>query len=315
MEKKNKYFFITIDTEGDNQWDLNKGIETENAKFLPRFQELANKYDLYPVWLTNYEMANDDFFVNYMKSKQDKGLCEIGMHLHAWNNPPEYKLKKINKERDYLIEYPIDIMDKKINEITTLITKKFGIKPITHRSGRWTTNEEYFKLLIKYGYRVDCSVTPHISWKNTLGSTGKSGSDYSNSRESINYIYDKLLEVPMTIRKIHDVQFDRIKTIKNLFGEIKRFVFGRYQWLRPDKHLNFSGLKYLINKCNKKNEYLIFMIHSSELMPGGSPNFKNEDDIDKLYEIIEKCFKYAKEKGYIGITIRDYYNKVGGKDE
>lgn len=308
-----KYFFITIDTEGDNQWDLNKKISCENAKYLPKFQELAEKYDFKPTWLINYEMANDQFFVQYMKDKQDSGLCEIGMHLHAWNNPPEYKLKKINKERDYLIEYPIDIMEKKIDVITKLITKNFGIKPVTHRSGRWTTNKDYFDLLEKYGYKVDCSVTPHISWEKSLGSTGILGSNYKNYSENIFFV-NSILEVPMTIRKIHVMQIHRIKSLKNLLGEIERFIIGRYQWLRPDKYLDFSALKHLINKCNDKNQYIMFMIHSSELMPGGSPNFKTKKDIDELYEIIEKCFKYIRELGYKGITLKDYYNNVGDRN-
>ena len=41
-----KDFLITIDTEADNQWDFDHEISTENAKFLPRFQELAEKYAL-----------------------------------------------------------------------------------------------------------------------------------------------------------------------------------------------------------------------------------------------------------------------------
>ena len=97
---RHKYFLITIDTEGDNQWDYNHGISTENTAYLPPFQELCESFDFKPVWLTNYEMAMDDIYVDYMKEKQNRGLCEIGMHLHAWNNPPEYPLKATNQQRD-----------------------------------------------------------------------------------------------------------------------------------------------------------------------------------------------------------------------
>lgn len=83
-----KKLLITIDTEADNQWDVSNGISTENTLFLPRFQELAENYGFVPTWLTNWEMCQDDRFVKYMKPKNDLGKCEIGMHLHAWNNPP-----------------------------------------------------------------------------------------------------------------------------------------------------------------------------------------------------------------------------------
>lgn len=313
--QKSKYFIITIDTEGDNQWDENSKISTKNSLFLPRFQELAEKYSYKPVWLTNYEMVCDDSFVKYMKEKQKNNLCEIGMHLHAWNSPPNVSLNRINKEKDYLIEYDDDIMYEKIKFLTDLLTEKFGIKPVSHRSGRWATNDKYFDIINQMGYLIDCSVTPHINWKNKLGSTGMPGSDYSNIQETPYFISKQLVEVPMTIKAIHNFQFDRVRNIKNFLGECKRFVFGRYQWMRPDNNLNKSGLKKLIDICSKNDDYIMFMIHSSELMPGGSPNFKNEDEVEKLYDIIDYVFSYAYKKGFIGITLRDFYAKIKESEE
>lgn len=306
--KNKKYFIITIDTEADNQWDSNHECSTENAKYLPRFQELAEKYGYKPVWLTTYEMANDNFFVKYFRKKQDAGLCEIGMHLHAWNTPPKFNLVSKTNERSYLIEYPIDIMEKKINIMDTLLTNKFGIKPISHRAGRWAMNDDYFKLLKKYDYKIDCSVTPHINWKNSLGETGISGSNYKKFNEQSYMIDNSLLEVPMTIRNSHTFQIERINSIKRLFREIQLFLLGRNQWIRPDSDFSLKGIFNVIDKCNKNNDYIMFMIHSSELMPCGSPNFKTQEDIDKLYVVIDEIFTYVSNYGYEGITLRDYYS-------
>lgn len=43
-----KTFLITVDTEGDNLWQWKPGekITTENSLFIPRFQELCEKYGL-----------------------------------------------------------------------------------------------------------------------------------------------------------------------------------------------------------------------------------------------------------------------------
>ena len=35
-----------------------------------------------------------------------------------------------------------------------------------------------------------------------------------------------------------------------------------------------------------------FALHSSELMPGGSPTFRTEDSIERLYEDLEALFAY-----------------------
>ena len=39
--------------------------------------------------------------------------------------------------------------------------------------------------------------------------------------------------------------------------------------------------------------YVEFMLHSSELMPGGSPTFRNEASIEKLYDDLEALFEAA----------------------
>lgn len=76
-------FLITIDTEGDNLWQKHDSITTENARYLPRFQQLCEKYGFKPVWLTNYEMAIDPVYIEFAKDAIARGTAEIGMHLHA----------------------------------------------------------------------------------------------------------------------------------------------------------------------------------------------------------------------------------------
>ena len=311
----NKYFIITIDTEEDNQWNFDKEATTENVKFLPRFQELAEKYDYKPVWLTTYGMAQNNEFVDYFKEKQKKGLCEIGMHLHAWNTPPKYELKEVEKQRPYLIEYPLDVMENKIRELDNILTKKFEMKPISHRAGRWATNEDYFKLLKKYDYKIDCSVTPHIDWTHTLGLTGKQGTNYKEYPEQAYPLFNGMLEVPVTIRQLRAFEKTKIKTLKKFVKEVILYITKKSQWIRPSSSLCADGMKKVIDKCNKNNEYIMFMIHSSELMPGGSPNFKTEESIEKLYQVIEELFKYSKQLGYKGITLREYYSKYTGSEK
>lgn len=309
-----KLFFITVDTEEDNQWSKSEKCTTNNTKYLPRFQELAEKYGFKPTWLTTYKMVNDNDFVKYFKEKQNKDLCEIGMHLHAWNTPPEYKLNRINNEKSYLIEYPPKIMEEKIKNLDEALANRFGTKPISHRAGRWTMNEEYFELLKKHGYKIDCSVTPHINWEKLKGSSGVPGSDYSKKKEIIDN-YNGIIEIPVTIKKIHYFDCKKNKNIKHLIKEFKRFICGRIQWIRLIELGDIDGIMKAIDKCNKNNEYIMFMIHSSELMPGGSPYFKTKEDIEKLYRDIEYIFKYSKKIGYKGITMREYYLKNGDKNE
>ena len=61
-------------------------------------------------------------------------------------------------------------------------------------------------------------------------------------------------------------------------------------------------------------DYIMFMLHSSEMMPGGSPTFQNKDSIEQMYSDCEEIFKTAHHT-FEGITLRDYAPIAGGKCE
>lgn len=306
-------FIITIDTEGDNLWEWHNGdmISTKNVNYLFRFQQLCEKYGFKPVYLSNYEMLDNDAYVEFIKDVCKRKCGELGMHLHAWNSPPNYDLISVRDSQPYLIEYPMEIMEDKIRFITEYIQQRTGIRPISHRAGRWALNQDYIDLLIKYGYKVDCSVTPHIDWRNCFGCTeGSAGSNYKNSMEVPHYIKanngnETIFEVPVTIRVSTNriIRYCRkpIDVVKSLYH-----IWGKHPyWVRPNGH-NLGLMKYVIDQT-VNTDYVMFMLHSSEMMPGGSPYFKDEDSIERLYADIENLFSYVRELGFIGVTLRDYY--------
>lgn len=296
-----KKFVITIDTEADNQWDVSHGISTENSLYLPRFQELCERYGFVPTWLTNWEMCQDDRFVRYMKPKNDSGLCEIGMHLHAWNNPPEFPLEAATDQRAYLIEYPDNQMAAKIDALLDALRNGFESPITSHRSGRWALDGRYAELLAERGFVVDCSVTPHMSWVGAPGQTGMPGSDYSSSPEAPYELCPGLLEVPMTIRRTNRFAFDAVCEPKDVLRQGKRLLMGQWQWLRPSKNPSASSLTSLLRDVSKSDDaYAMFMIHSSELMPGGSPNFPDASSIERLYQVIDRTFAVAARLGFEG---------------
>lgn len=303
-----KNFIITIDTESDNQWSKDSVLSTQNARFISRFQELCEKYSFKPVYLTDYSMANNDYYIRYIKEKQDAGLCEVGMHLHAWDTPPLLKQDNNPINKPYLIEYSTDVMYDKIATLTDLLENKLGKKMTSHRAGRWATDDRYFRILEQLGYTVDCSVTPGIDWSMQMGHE-KGGSNYSNANFSPYFLTEnkKLLEVPMTIRNIHTpivVQKDIVKTLKS----IKRNLLGKDVWIRPSISSN-QEMKALLKSIKKENvDYVEFMMHSSEFMPGGSPYFVTVSDVDLMFSSLESLFEYIQDN-YQGITLHDYYNR------
>lgn len=298
-----KSFIITVDTEGDSLWKYKKGnpIMTENAKFIPRFQELCNHYNFKPVWLTNYEMIMSDEFVRYIIEPLRNGLCEVGIHVHAWNNPPIYSLNGKSDGNPYLIEFPDDIMREKFKITYELIEERLGIKVKSHRSGRWAMDNRYFRLLEEFGVTCDCSYTPGVSWTNVKGETVSGGSDYRNVPKCAHMV-GKVLEIPATVRFYR--HYFSYGSIKHLLRAITK---GGNIWLRPALS-SLRDMKKLIDDVDVEVgcDYLEFMIHSSELMPGGSPYFKDEEAINQMYDTINQLFAYAHELGYVGETLEGY---------
>jgi len=303
INNKKPAFLITIDTEGDNLWQQPRNITTKNAAFLPRFQSLCERYGFKPTYLTNYEMAKSDQFVEFGKDVQSRGTGEIGMHLHAWNSPPITPLTSDDfKYQPFLIDYPESIMRDKIAVITDLLEEIFGTKMLSHRAGRWSFNDIYAQLLIEHGYCVDCSVTPHVSWQD-IG-----GTDFSYYPEHAYFVDSekKLLELPMTIMKYE--RSSLIKTLSEIpqIGRGVRHFWPTTTWLLPSRR-NLKAILALVQQAiAEKRPYIEFMIHSSELMPGGSPSFVNQRQIETLYHNMEILFETIS-KNFIGMTLKDYY--------
>jgi len=318
-------FLITIDTEGDNLWSRPRITTTENAAYLLRFQNLCEKYGLKPTYLTNYEMASSSVFQKMGKDIIKRRTGEIGMHLHAWDMPPVFKLTEDDvRFHPYLIEYPEKVMRQKIEIMTDRLENLFGVKMLSHRAGRWSFDERYAKLLIEFGYKVDCSVTPHISWESQQGDPQKKGgTDYTKFPENA-YFIDPLdiscpgnsafLEIPVSVNNkfalINNLAsspiFSRIVLVRKISNH-----FSPKFWLRPNGENLKQMLGCLKNATASKRDYVEFMLHSSELMPGGSPKFKSESSIEHLYVCLENLFKEAS-LNFTGSTLFEYYIKFTG---
>lgn len=289
-------FLITIDTEGDNLWAAPTTVTTQNAQCLPRFQQLCERRGLKPTWLTNYEMAECAFFCEFGRDVVERGAAEIGMHLHAWNSPPITDRDSIHQA--YLIEYPESVMRDKVKFMTVLLEERFDRKMLSHRAGRWAFDSRYARLLVENGYRVDCSVTPHVSWAKSPGAPhGSGGTDYT-TYPAHPYFMDldridregnsSLLEIPVSIVAEPN---------------------GRTSWLRPDGQNRDSMLAILDRALRERWPCVEFMLHSSELMAGGSPTFQTRRDVEALYDDLDVLFGNAAEQ-FRGKTLSEFHDDL-----
>ncbi|MCC6125931.1 MAG: deacetylase [Pirellulales bacterium] len=319
-------FLITVDTEGDDLWSQPAEIATKNARFLPRFQALCEKHGFRPTWLVNYEMAECPEFVALGRDVLARGTGEIGMHLHGWNSPPiEPLTEDDHRHQPYLFEYPEPVMRAKIRAMTELLEARFQRKMVSHRAGRWGLNSTYARLLVEAGYRIDCSVTPHLSWRAYPGDPrGSGGPDftafpdrpYSLDLERLDRPGDSpLLEVPLSVIPS---PYSRLNAWLEGGPSLARRAFGRFfpprYWLVPrDRRANHRGMRAILRHALKNGWPCVELAtHSSELMPGGSPFFPDDKSIERLYRRLESLFALAA-KHFRGMTLEAFAAAFSGR--
>jgi hypothetical protein len=326
-----KHFIITIDTEGDNLWDRSKPVTTNNSRFLIRFQQLCEKYSLKPSYLTNYEMVQCPVFIEFAKDALARNEAEIGMHLHAWDTPPLIPLTADDGNfHPYLIEYSDAVMREKIHVMTEVLEQVFQKKMTSHRAGRWSFDVRYAKMLIDEGYKVDCSVTPRMSWSNYSGApSGSGGTDYTMF-PSKHYWIDvnnisksgtsSLLEVPLSVVSLRSEFISTFIThakgmtanlINNSIDRIFNKIAPDIVQIRPTGNNITLMLKAIRKIENNDTIHAELMIHSSEFMPGGSPYFVNDYAVEKLYDDLE-CLFSSLSDNFIGSTLTEFHDVVKG---
>lgn len=313
-------FLISIDTEGDNLWSRPRVTTTRNAQFLPRFQALCEKYRFRPTYLATHEMGLCPAFQSFGRDVLRRGTAEIGTHVHAWDSPPLVPLTADDPaHHPYLFEYPPGVIDAKVARLTGLLEDTFGIKMVSHRAGRWGFDSVCARVLAARGYLVDCSVTPLISWQEHPGNPrGRGGPDYRTFPTRAYFLdlddirqpgSSPLLEIPLTVlphprpggRFLHRL----VRWAPRVLRAPVNRAFPPLVRLQPTGQNLRPLLCLLLRAREERRDYVQFTLHSSELMPGGSPLFPTARSIERLYEDMEAIF--AEAFGHFrGATLAEY---------
>ncbi|MGA1318123.1 MAG: deacetylase [Rubrivivax sp.] len=315
-------FVVTVDTEGDDLWSRPRDITTRNAAFLPRFQALCEDFGFAPTWLVNHEMACCPVFQRFGQQVLRRGTGEIGMHLHAWNSPPVVPLTDDDfHHQPYLIEYPEDLMEAKIDHLAGLLRSRFDSPVTSHRAGRWAFDARYARLLHRHGFEVDCSVTPGVDWRAARGAPqGRGGIDYRGfPRDPYRMDAQRidrpgrggLLQVPVSVLRSRLHRWAPwAYRVPGLRGRAWRHRPDR-QWLYPDGR-NLVSMREVVDEARAAGRPVLEMVlHSSELMPAGSPNGRDEAAIEALYRDLRVLFAQVAQAGFQGMTLGNLARRAG----
>ena len=321
IKKKRMKFILTIDTEGDNQWEHGIDVSVKNLRYIPRFQDLCNKYKIKPTYLVTSEVCADGFAKDIFKDYIKSDTAEIGAHLHSWTTPPfvdQPGLRYNDKNHAFASEIPLTLLTEKLKTLTGQIETSFEIRPLSFRSGRYGFNEDVAKVLTNLSYLVDSSVTPYTSWTVHAGLPGGIGGPDFFQNRPLPYKYEfengSLLEIPITILptrfplnfsdKLAEYYFRNVND--SLFLRVfRKFLYSQQPlWLRPHNWMNINLFEELFIEANKiKLPFIVMMFHSSELMAGCSKYRSDEDAIDRLYDLLEQFFILLQKNNVESVTL------------
>lgn len=303
MSKK-AYLTVTIDTECDKRPDWrNSDPLTFNSIIhgIPNIlQPLFRKYGVIPTYLLSPEVLENTQCIEVLKSVEKE--CELGTHLHADFIEPQKRYSDFSGKmcNDFQTDYAEDIEFLKLSNLTSLFKDKFSKSPHVFRAGRYSANKNTINSLIKLGYKVDTSFTPHVNWESPKGNM----IFHENVPEQPYFMDQNNLYTTSCRREFLEVPI-------SIIG-IKKYCFlDKYAWLRP-KFSSYKWIKKIIKKIIQKNignEIIVLnmMFHSMEVIPGASPYSKNENDVKYYTRTLEKTFQFCRKMGITFCTLEDLF--------
>ncbi len=317
----NKYFIVTIDTEGDNNWDANlrQNTSLDNLKEIPRLQKLFDRLKVKPSYLLTYPVANDKYSSSMFKEFLSSSICEIGTHLHSWDTPPIFDNEA--KDASFLHWFPKSAQKLKFNNLHNAIIDNLHTEPKSYRGGRYSFDANALELLEEKRYFLDTSVTPFHNWSHIRGPdyVDSITTPYFLSRQNILKKGDSsVLEVPVSI----DFDTTMPGSLKRLIlrtplvfhaqGILRRLGLCKLIWLDPSFQ-TFSEMKRLVDLllAKKANPCINLMFHSSAILAGGTPYSRTDRDVSDFYHKLESILDYLiKERGVENLMPKDFAPKM-----
>lgn len=318
------WFSVTIDTEEEGLWSGTYSSEStvDNIGSIPLFQDVCDRFQVRPSYLLTTPVAESKLAARILRPIALENRCEIGTHVHPWNSPP-ITADADKQSQSFLCNLEPEVQHAKLEEITELIERKFGQRPISFRAGRYGIGTQAIQSLRQLGYRVDSSVLPGKNY------AGQSGPDFSTKSCRPYYPADEdflkpgnetsLLEIPVTSGYTHQFfslarnlrQFAMRSPFRQLraVGILDRTGIATKVKLSPEQ-ATLSQMKKLSSAVIRQGiPILVLMFHSSSLLPGCSPYVKNQNDLKDFLSKLAGLFEFLQNDLQLSsITLGECYD-------
>jgi hypothetical protein len=293
---------LSLDTEEDNWAPTRTGWTVENARSLPQWHVFCRRVGVYPSYLVTYSMASTPWAAAILRDLASDGTTEIGAHLHPWNTPPSEEPEP--RHFTMLRHYPLASQIAKLESLRESVFGITGTVPTVFRAGRFGLGRDTVTALVRCGFDVDTSVTPHFSWADYDAGPDFIGAPMHAYR--VDGIEDlrrhapggSIIEVPLssghtrfaprTWRRLGRIFGHPVSRAMRLASVSARVGLTRRCILSPEVHAveDMVSLSRVIVQAGIP--HLHMFLHSSTLRAGLSPFGRTQSDVHRIYDRIER---------------------------
>jgi hypothetical protein len=293
-------YCVTVDTE--EEWDWDSGYPTgpaavTNIQRLPAFQELCERTGTAVTYFTNHAVLANPDSRHIIQQLATRPKVEIGLHIHPWNTPPLAAVEKVPPKASFLHTLPWDEQRAKLDTVLAAFRDSV-LSPTSFRGGRYSSSPQIQNHLREHGVWVDCSVLPFNTWTDP-GAPDYRRRDLTSVRVSCPA--GPVWELPLTFgytrrpfpfwANVARLAESGAGRAVRMTGVLDRLGVVSRAWLNFENPLGERMLKFLAVLRAVRPPFVSFTLHSSSLMPGGSPYSRTAADVTRLLATAETVLK------------------------
>lgn len=288
MKKLNVCISLDVEEEGLFSGAYKgRGVSVTNVPLLRQLAPLYTDYGLPLTLFCAYPVFMDKESRDTLEWMQKQTCSEIGAHLHHWSTPPYTdNIRSGEPIRTHLLDKAL--LESRLDTLLKAGSAFTGRQLTSFRMGRWDLKKAILPLLAERGILVDSSICPLRHFKN--------GPDHFLAPAEPYWVdipqTGRILEAPITqiplwrpltsAWQIATRHFPYIRDKFHFFAALSANPFWhieRIMRLAVDLHVKRGG------------RILSLFWHSSELLPGGSPQVPDRRSADNM---LAKIFRFCK---------------------
>lgn len=289
---------VTIDVEEEGLFSgtyAAERVSASNVAGLGRLDSMFRDLGIRPTLLVSYQAAEDSVHRDLIAELSERWEGEIGAHLHHWNTPPVVPLPYPDPVPSALI--PEEILAAKLDNLLERL-RGMGANPVSFRMGRFNLGSKMLGIITRQGISVDSSMAPMRSYYGGPACLAAPTDPYFPDPENpCKPGQSEVLEVPITIVPILPKLGNLLEGIESA-GYLPRRATS---WLAMNMGslpaqpflTGLNRLKAAVRLHRLRGGRVVTLFfHSSELVPGFSPQNKTEADVDRFLLKLERYLSW-----------------------